>query len=208
MPNHGYIISRRAFTAGAIASAAGASHALAQTITTPSPIGPFFPAHYRGETDADLTRIGMSAERAQGQVIEVMGRVLDRHGNPVSGARLDIWQANHFGKYAHPQDTSDLPLDPNFQGFARINTGADGSWKLTTIKPGAYGDGGGQRTPHIHMDVSGSSARNIYQMYFPEEAEANARDGLYRRLGNGAPTSLANALGDYRYSWDIVLIEG
>jgi len=201
-------ISRRAFTAGALASAAGASHALAQTITSPSAIGPFFPAGYRGETDADLTRVGAHGERALGQVIEVMGRVLDRHGNPISGAKLDIWQANTHGRYAHPQDRSDRPLDPNFQGFATIHTGSDGSWKLTTIKPGSYGEGRGQRTPHIHMDVSGSDSRNIYQMYFPEEAESNQRDGLYRSLRDGAPTSVASALGDHRYSWDIVMIEG
>lgn len=208
MSSNNYRISRRAFAAGAIVTAAGASSVTAQTITRPSTIGPFFPAGYRGETDADLTRIGGHSERANGQVIEVVGRVLDRHGNPISGAKMDIWQANAFGKYAHPQDTSDRPLDPNFQGFATIHTGSDGSWSLLTVKPGSYGAGGGQRTPHIHMDISGSSSRNIFQMYFPDEEEANLKDGLFKQLGDAAPTSTANALGDHRYGWDIVLIEG
>ena len=208
MSSFNHRISRRAFTAGAIVTAAGASSVTARTITAGSPIGPFFPTGYRGEIDADLTRIAGQSERAQGQVIEVVGRVLDRFGNPVSGARLDIWQANAFGKYAHPQDTSDRPLDPNFQGFATIQTGTDGSWKLTTIKPGAYGPQGNQRTPHIHMDVNGDTSRSILQMYFPDEGEANSKDGLYKRLGERAPTSVASALGDHRYSWDIVLIEG
>lgn len=208
MPHHGYIISRRAFTAGALASAAAGSQALAQAITASSPLGPFFPLNYRGETDADLTRIGGHSQRAEGQVIEVMGRVLDRHGRPVNGARLDIWQANTHGRYAHPQDPAIMPLDPNFQGYASIHTGSDGSWKLTTIKPGSYASPIGHRPPHIHMDVSGTSARNIYQMYFPEDAALNAKDTLYAELGDGAPTALASALGDHRYSWDIVLIEG
>jgi len=201
-------ISRRSFTAGVIASTAGASSTLAQTITSTSEIGPFFPAGYRGETDADLTRVGAGAQRAAGQVIEVVGRVLDQHGNPITGARLDIWQANTHGRYAHPQDPAVMPLDPNFQGFASIHTGTDGSWKLTTIKPGSYDSPIGTRPPHIHLDVTGSDTRNIYQMYFPEEAEANARDSLYQSLGDGAPTSVANALGDHRYSWDIILLEG
>lgn len=208
MPNHKYIISRRAFAGGIIAGAVAANSAVAQTITAGSPLGPFFPTGYRGETDADLTRIAGQPGRAAGQVIEVAGRVLDRLGNPVSGARLDIWQANAFGKYAHPQDSSDRPIDPNFQGFATIHTGTDGGWKLTTIKPGAYGDPGDQRTPHIHMDVNGVTSRSILQMYFPEEKESNQKDTLFGWLGDEAPTSIAAALGDHRYSWDIVLIEG
>ena len=200
-------MTRRMFAAGALASAAAGSKLMAQTVTTGSPLGPFFPTGYRGETDADLTRVGAGAERAHGQVIEVMGRVLDRKGNPITGARLDIWQANAFGRYDHPEDPAVMPLDPNFQGYASIHTGNDGSWKLTTIKPAAYDSPIGTRTPHIHMDASGMSSRQILQMYFPEDAEANARDTLYKELGDNAPTSVAKALGDHRYSWDIVLIE-
>ena len=201
-------ISRRAFAAGAIASAASAQQALAQSITAPSPLGPFFPSGYRGETDADLTRIAGHANRAQGQVIEVTGRVLDRLGNPISGAKLDIWQANAHGRYDHPQDPAIMPLDPDFQGFATIHTGNNGEWKLTTIKPGSYDSPIGNRTPHIHMDATGSVSRNILQMYFPEDNAQNREDSLYKKLGEGAPTSVATALGDHRYHWDIVLIEG
>ena len=201
-------VSRRTFVAGAVGGAAFGSQALAQTLTATSDLGPFFPVSYRGETDADLTRVAGSAGRAKGQVIEVAGRVLDRLGKPISGARIDIWQANAAGRYAHPQDPAVMPLDPGFQGFASIHSGSDGSWKLLTVKPGSYASPIGERPPHIHMDVTGRDARGIYQMYFPEEAEANARDQLYRSLGDGSPTTVATALGDHRYGWDIVLIEG
>lgn len=208
MPYEKYLISRRAFAAGTLAGAVGASHALAQTVTAESPIGPFFPSSYRGETDADLTRIAGHAKRAQGQVIEVIGRVLDAKGKPIEGARLDIWQANTHGRYAHPQDPAVMPLDPDFQGFATIHTGSDGGWTLTTIKPGSYDSPVGNRPPHIHLDVTGTSARTIVQMYFPEDAERNREDSLYRALGDAAPTSVASALGDWRYGWDIVMFEG
>ena len=201
-------ISRRVFTAGVIASAASAARVLAQPVTPGSTIGPFFPAGYRGETDADLSQIAGHAQRAKGEVIEVVGRVLDRNGNPISGARLDIWQANAHGRYAHPQDPATMPLDPDFQGFASLHTGSDGSWKITTIKPGTYGSPIGTRTPHIHMDVNGVTSRNILQMYFADEQAANADDRLYKMLGDSAPLSTAKAHGDHRYSWDIVLIEG
>ncbi|QKG70517.1 dioxygenase family protein [Erythrobacter mangrovi] len=208
MSHHHYIISRRAFAAGAIGVAAAGPRVLAQAVTATSGMGPFYPAGYRGETDADLTHVAGAARRAEGQVIEVVGRVLDKLGNPIRGAQLDIWQANTHGRYDHPQDPAVMPLDPGFQGFARISTGGDGSWKLTTIKPGSYDSPIGNRPPHIHMDALGSSTRAMLQMYFPEDAEANARDTLYKTLGADAPTAIASALGDHRYSWDIVLLEG
>lgn len=181
---------------------------LAQTLTATSDMGPFFPASYRGETDADLTRIEGATGPAKGQVIEIVGRVLDRHGKPIAGAKLDVWQANAAGRYAHPQDPAVMPLDPNFQGFASISTASDGGWKLLTIKPGSYASPIGERPPHIHLDVTGRDFRGVYQMYFPEDEELNKRDTLYRSLGDGAPTSVASGLGDHRYGWDIVLLDG
>ena len=208
MSHHHHIITRRAFAGGAMLAAAAGPRALAQAITASSDMGPFYPVAYRGESDADMTRIAGHAARAAGQVIEVVGRVLDRHGKPVGGARMDIWQANAQGRYDHPQDPAVMPLDPDFQGFASIRTGADGGWRLTTVKPGGYDSPIGNRPPHIHLDVAGASARTILQMYFPEDEAANRKDSLYRTLGDDAPTSVAAALGDHRYGWDIVLFEG
>lgn len=204
----GRTLTRRTFAAGAVAGGLVGGNALAQTLTATSDMGPFFPAAHRGETDADLTRVAGGSGRAQGQVIEVMGRVLDKHGKPIAGARLDVWQANAAGRYAHPQDPAIMPLDPNFQGFATLRTGADGSWKMLTVKPGSYASPIGERPPHLHFDVAGAQFRGIYQMYFPEDDTINARDTLYKSLGDSAPTSVASGLGDHRYGWDIVLLEG
>jgi protocatechuate 3,4-dioxygenase, beta subunit len=202
-------LSRRTFAAGALAGLATSSSVLAApALTAGSPLGPFFPVGHRGETDADLTRIAGHTNRAKGQVIEVMGRVLDRHGKPISGATVKLWQCNAAGRYAHPQDPATMPLDPDFQGYADLVTGADGSWKLTTVKPGSYDSPIGRRTPHIHFDVAGKEMRQIMQMYFADETPQNARDLLYKELGGDAPTSVAAALGDWRYGWDIVLLEG
>lgn len=204
----GWTLTRRTFAVGAVAGGLVGGNALAQTLTATSDMGPFFPASYRGETDADLTRVAGGSGRAQGQVIEVMGRVLDKHGKPIAGARLDVWQANAAGRYAHPQDPAIMPLDPNFQGFATLRTGSDGSWKMLTVKPGSYASPIGERPPHLHLDVAGAQFRGIYQMYFPEDDAINARDTLYKSLGDSAPTSVASALGDHRYGWDIILLEG
>ena len=176
--------------------------------TAESPMGPFYPLNPLPENDADLTRLAGHANRAQGTVIELTGRVLDLRGNPITGAQLELWQANAAGRYMHEADPATAPLDPDFQGFARLATGADGAYRIVTVKPGGYDSPIGHRPPHLHFDLRGRTHRSVAQMYFPEDAEGNARDTLYRALGSEAGTSLAarDPSGPNKYRWDIVLI--
>lgn len=209
------ILSRRQFAQAALASAglfvAGA--ALAQprqelTPTAESPMGPFYPLHPLAENDADLTRLAGHRNRARGTVIELTGRIRDVRGNPIAGARMELWQANAAGRYMHELDPATAPLDPNFQSYARLTAGADGTYRFVTIKPGGYDSPIGHRPPHLHFDLRGRTYRTIAQMYFPEEAAGNARDALYSALGNDAASSVAarNATDPNKYRWDIVLL--
>lgn len=204
--------TRRAFggtVLGAAIAAGGAARALGEPpLTASSEMGPFYPISRLPEDDADLTWIKGHSARAKGTVIEVTGRVLDRHGNPVRGAVLEAWQANAVGRYAHDLDVAAAPLDPDFQGFATLRTGPSGEWRMTTIKPAAYDSPIGKRTPHIHFDVRGQRHRLIAQMYFAEDAETNAQDMLYKSLGSEAGTSVARLDAPGKYRWDIVLMEG
>lgn len=205
------IYSRRFFGGSVVALgalAASRSVAAAELALTPSQtIGPFFPVDRLAEEDADLTWIKGQSKRADGNVIEVTGRVLDQYGNPVSGARLNIWQCNSLGRYAHANDKAAMPLDPNFQGYASVRTGAQGDWRITTIKPAAYDSPIGKRTPHIHFDVQGKRHRMITQMYFSDDKESNAKDQIYRELAESAERTVAK-LGDVgRYDWTVVLMD-
>ena len=208
------IISRRGALVGLGATlAAGPSAVLAQQrkLTPTVDIGPFYPVVRPADEDYDLTRVGTSKRRAAGQVIEVMGRILDRLGNPVPGARIELWQANAKGRYAHPGDTNTAELDPEFQGFAKLTSGRDGRYRYVTIKPGAYPDGDDSpRPPHIHLDISGARDRIVTQMLFPGEP-LNDRDDVLegfprerltaRSLGGGGG-------GVQRFEWDVVLQNG
>ena len=209
----GLRLSRRTFAGAGLASAGlvlatGARAFESRPLTAESPMGPFFPLDMPSDSDADLTWLKGHAQRAAGQVIEVRGRVLDLKGNPIAGARLDLWQANAAGRYAHPADIAKAPLDPHFQGFASIVSDAKGDWRIVTIKPGGYDSPIGHRPPHIHFDIRGKTHRNVAQLYFSEDAEANARDTLYKALGDQAVTSVAlrDARDPGKYAWDIVLM--
>jgi protocatechuate 3,4-dioxygenase beta subunit len=192
--------------AGAVSIAAGPQHTPHQII------GPYFPAVETPMATNDLTVVDGMAGHAQGEIIVVEGCVLNRAGKPVEGARLVIWQANGFGRYAHPNDSNPAPLDVNFVGFAEIFSGRDGAYCFKTVKPGAYPVGSGRiRPPHIHFEVQGKFDRLITQMYFPDEP-LNARDPLL--LSANAPDLLVarppvSSDNSYRtFVFDIVLIRG
>jgi protocatechuate 3,4-dioxygenase, beta subunit len=204
--------SRRAFGGSVLAlGALAATRASAATELKPTPnqaTGPFYPIERLAEEDADLTWIKGHKKRAEGKIIQVTGRVLDRFGSPVRGARIELWQCNSLGRYAHANDPATMPLDPDFQGFASIRTGRDGAWRVTTIKPAAYDSPIGRRTPHIHFDVMGKSHRLNTQMYFSDDGASNSSDMLYKELGGSADRAVAKLGAGGQYDWDIVLMDG
>lgn len=183
-------------------------------------IGPFYPVTRPLESDADLTMLRGHTERAQGRLIHLMGRVLDAGGAPVAGAKVELWQANSKGRYAHPADRNPAPLDPNFQGFGAQLTDADGQYRFKTIKPAAYPVNPMNpvrvRPPHLHFDVTGSGSRLVTQMYFPDEPD-NAGDIIFRDLspeeqrivtGSVLPPASGMEPDSLLVRWDIVLVAG
>ena len=110
--------------------------------------------------------------QAQGERIIVGGRVLDENGRPVPHCMVEIWQACSTGRYHHPLDTHDAPMDPNFKGEGRVFTDADGNYQFVSIKPGAYpwrNHRNAWRPNHIHYSLFGAgfAQRLVTQMYFP-----------------------------------------
>lgn len=209
------LISRRGLVAG-VAVVAGVSAAKAQNLvaTSGQDLGPFYPILRPADHDADLTRIKGRNGTAIGQPINVIGKIVDLHGKPVGNATIDLWQCNAAGRYAHPGDSDNpAPLDPNFQGFARLSTDRDGQFKFRSVKPKDYGTPIGRRTPHIHFAIDGHRERLITQMYFPGEP-LNEADVL---LKNADPMEsvIAEAIdplsGDpdaLAFRWTVVLTVG
>jgi protocatechuate 3,4-dioxygenase beta subunit len=200
----------------AVSGRFGAAFAEALKRTPGEILGPFYPVIKRVDQGADLTVTAGKPGRAAGQVIHVMGRVLNVEGQPVRAARVELWQANSYGRYTHPSDTNPAPLDPNFEGFAVQNTDAEGRYRFKTIKPGAYpATADWMRPPHLHFEVTGKINRLVTQMYFPGEA-LNDKDVLLQQLRNNRDGAIAKVLPptadvepDSRIVvWDIVLDKG
>jgi protocatechuate 3,4-dioxygenase beta subunit len=141
-------------------------------------LGPFYPDRLPSDQDADLTAVAGLPGRAAGQILYLSGRVLDTRGRPLSGARLELWQANAHGRYIHSAD-GDVsgPLDPNFQGYASLRADVEGRYRIKTIKPAPYSG----RTSHLHFNAEGGRVKLTTQMFFEGE-RLNERDGLYRWL--------------------------
>jgi protocatechuate 3,4-dioxygenase beta subunit len=141
---------------------------LEQTLTEVT--GPTFAGGWAGPDAADLTR-GHGGPPL-GERIILTGRVLDEDARPVPGTLIELWQCNAAGRYRHPVDQHDAPLDPNFDGVGQVVTNERGEYRFVTIKPGAYPWLNGPnawRPAHIHFGVFGPAfaTRLITQMYFP-----------------------------------------
>ena len=184
---------------------------------TPEQImGPFYPVLKPLDRDADLTVVKGKKGKAQGQVIQLMGRVLNAKGEPVKGARLELWQANTHGRYMHPADVNPAPLDPNFEGFSIQTTDAEGRYRFKTIRPGAYPinamNPGEKRPAHIHFDIIGANSRLVTQMYFPDDP-LNENDPLFKELGDSRSAAIGKVLPPTKdvepdsliVMWDVVL---
>ena len=142
--------------------------------------GPFYPlpAMRYADDDSDLVRIADEVELAGGEIVRLAGRVLDRDGRPLAGARVEIWQCDVNGVYLHRRDPNRDFLDPAFQGFGRSLTDAGGGYAFRTIKPVPYAG----RTPHIHVKVWHQERERLTTQFYLPDHPQNARDWLYNRI--------------------------
>jgi protocatechuate 3,4-dioxygenase beta subunit len=178
--------------------------------------GPVFGYDDVKPTDNDLTRQHRGAPI--GERIFLSGRVLDENGKPVPHTLVEIWQANSAGRYPHPTDTHDAPLDPNFSGAGRTLTDAEGRYRFITIRPGEYpwrNHYNAWRPAHVHFSLFGPAflTRMVTQMYFPGDPLI-AFDPMYTCLGDENARKRLISLFDWEttvpehglgYRFDIVL---
>jgi protocatechuate 3,4-dioxygenase, alpha subunit len=138
-------------------------------------VGPFF--NFALTTNPNLGTL--LREGARGERIRLHFRVFDGDGTPTRGdSMIELWQADAHGRYAHALDPRAGDADPNFYGFGRLETDANGECVFETVKPGPVPDGnGGTQAPHINVVVLARGLlKQLYtRVYFAGEP-LNARD--------------------------------
>jgi len=123
------------------------TEAQAHKPTSPEVLGPFF---RKGAPEQRTLR----APGDPGFPLQVTGRVLNTKGQLVEGAKVDLWHADHGGRY----DTR------GYKYRTKISPDAQGEYSVDTVMPGHYADRPAQ---HIHYLITAPGHKTlITQAYF------------------------------------------
>lgn len=171
--------------------------------TAAQTVGPFVSIGFEKSAVTDVAPAGVAGER-----VNISGRIFDGDGQPVTDAVIETWQANSFGKYAHPDDTQEKLLEENFKGFGRVLTDTQGGFRLTTIKPGrSAGPDGREQAPHITVIIfmRGLLKHLMTRIYFPADV-ANIADPVLSLVPpERRATLIASKSPDGGLHWDVHL---
>lgn len=193
-------LGRRRFLKAVAAASAGFTTRgfLAEALTLSPTVtqGPYYPlaTNIPLDKDNDLVRLNDQLTAALGTVTYVSGRVLDQNGEPVRGALVELWQADHGGEYLYSASGPRNPaFDENFAGFGQFLTGASGEFLFRTVKAGLYVG----RTRHLHWGITlpGETERTTTQTGWNETTFAldgsrwqtqNSNDNVFGSVSDAA----------------------
>jgi len=146
--------------------------------------GPFFPARFIRDEEADLTRGG----RAAGTALALSGRISDAEGAPCVCAVLELWQADAGGGYGL---------------WGRTWTDKDGAYGFRTIKPDAT-EG---RAPYIQVSLHASGLMRplVTVLFFPDEPRNESDPQLRLVPPARRPLLIAKPQGEGALRFDMAL---
>lgn len=92
-------------------------------------MGPF---HVEGAPEYDM---GATITLQGGEdTCEFIGKVTDLEGNPIEGAKIDVWSDNEHGFY----DVQQPDVQPLYNNRGVFRTGADGIYRFHGLRPVSY----------------------------------------------------------------------
>jgi protocatechuate 3,4-dioxygenase beta subunit len=174
-------------------------------VTEPTVLGPFYVA---GSPERAFGA-SIVEHDSGGEPLTVQGTVRSLDGQPVAGARVDVWQTAATGLYA-VQDTSQPP--GNLRGV--FTTDAAGAFRFETERPVDYtipDDGPvgeilratgrhNWRPAHIHLIVSAPGHRAVSTHVFDAASEHLGDDAVF-----GVRDSLVVSMDGAEARFDVVL---
>jgi len=144
-------------------------------------LGPFFPREF-AEGANDLAG-------AAENVVEITGRVTELDGKPLDNVILEIWQADAGGRFDNP----------DFAGWGRAATDAQGNYRFRTIRPGAIPG----RAPHVNFLILYSGLmRQLQTVMFFEDSNDPVLQAVQP---SGRSRLIARATGKNSLRFDIRL---
>jgi protocatechuate 3,4-dioxygenase alpha subunit len=147
-----------------------------RTVTSSQTIGPFW--HVLGESGlSDLTALGASGPR-----IELVGRVIDGDGAPVSDACIELWQATPAAS-------------DRFLGWGRCACDPHGGYRFVTIAPDPA-------APYLAIIVM---ARGLLKPLWTRVYLAEVADPLLASLPPARRATLLARSEPPAWRWDIRL---
>lgn len=161
---------------------------------------------YAGNAGAYEHEIATSpiADGAKGEVIEIVGSVIDGTGWALRDAMIESWQPDAAGRFAGQEGA-----DPAVSGHCRFAADAvTGEFTLRTVKPGAVpARGAGKQAPHISLWVVARGINIGLQTRIYFEDEDNAADPLLARIEQRprVDTLIAKKIAPGKYRFDIRL---
>jgi hydroxyquinol 1,2-dioxygenase len=145
--------------------------------------GPFFVEGAPAFANGDDLGAG-----APGVPCFMAGRVMSVDGEPIAGARVDVWQADEDGFYDVQYKDLDDP-----RGRGHLTTEDDGRFWFWSVKPEAYpvpadgpvgdlltaGGRGAMRPAHVHFKVTADGFQTLITHVFVEGDEYLDSDAVF-----------------------------
>jgi protocatechuate 3,4-dioxygenase beta subunit len=137
-------------------------------------LGPYYRkgAPFRGKVTPPLE---------PGVVLLITGRVWGHDTKkPLSGARLDIWQANAAGRYDN-DDPKNPPKPDVFINRCRLIADENGLYEYETVHPGPYQIGPmAWRPSHIHYLIQATGYKPLITQLFFDGDKFNEKDDFIK----------------------------
>ncbi|AHD11892.1 intradiol ring-cleavage dioxygenase [Phaeobacter gallaeciensis] len=154
----------------------------------------------------------------KGQSCLFEGRVVDLDGNPVEGARIDVWCDNEDGFY----DVQQPGIQPRWNNRGVFTTGTDGAYHFKGVKPVSYPiphdgpvgklliqlDRHPYRPAHMHYMVTAPGYEKIVTHTFAGEDEYLKSDAVFGVKSTLVAPFVENEGGDtkWRSPFDFVMV--
>jgi protocatechuate 3,4-dioxygenase, beta subunit len=171
-------------------------------------LGPFYPVDNDPAASERLWRGATLPPSAR--TLRLDATMLNLHGQPVCGALVEVWHADHLGRYRHSSAPGQGAVTPGFAGYGLTRSDTRGDVAFDSIVPGACSDGVAERAPHIHFQVTGRIDRLVTQMFLRSDPPTR-NDRWYRAVAAPdrlMPTIVADEPARLHLHWTVVLANG